>query len=239
VEGGIEKQQRKEPAMKNAQGALLIIPALVILLSCSLMQSVTAGESRYMKTDETWISIEGKVAETGDDWFDLNYGEGTITVEMDEWDWYDETAHIMEGHSVTVYGMIDEDMYETAAIEAGSVYDEELGVYYYAGSADEQTFGHDYWLPATPNVIGRTIVRGTVSEINDEEFTIDTGARELTIDTDPLPYDPMEEEGTPSIDKGDYVSVSGYMADDFWEARELAAHSLILLINDAEQYSQK
>ncbi|MGM0425831.1 MAG: hypothetical protein ACQEQ7_01185 [Thermodesulfobacteriota bacterium] len=98
-----------------------------------------------------------------EDSFTLDYGEGTVLVEMDDWDWYDEEGTVLEGDKVTVYGKIDDDLYEATSIEASSVYVENLGTYFYASSADEEyDDDYDYWVAGEPIVLGQTTVRSAV-----------------------------------------------------------------------------
>ena len=145
---------------------------------------------------------------------------------MDDWDWYSEGYKILEGGKVTVYGEIDDDLFETTTIEASSVYVENLGTYFYANSADEETDDdYDYWITYDPIVIGDTVLRGTVISVDDEEFTINTGIRKVTVETEDMPYNPLDKTGFQKIETGDYVSVSGTMDDDFLEGRELKAES--------------
>ena len=40
------------------------------------------------------------------DSFTLDYGDGTITVEMDKWKWYENNEETIEGDRVTVYRVI-------------------------------------------------------------------------------------------------------------------------------------
>lgn len=47
-----------------------------------------------------------------------NYGNGSITVEMDDGDRDADAYSLDEGDNVTVYGMIDDDLFESATIEA-------------------------------------------------------------------------------------------------------------------------
>ncbi len=203
--------------------AVLLFPAMAYSLE----------KDPYLKADETWISISGTAVDTKPASFTLDYGDGLITVEMDGWDWYNKEFRVIEGDKVTVYGRIDDDLYETTTIEASSVYDENLNKYFYTNSADEEyDDDYDYWIVATEIVPGETIVRGAVTSVNGREFTLDTGPRRLTVDTSAMIYNPMDDMGYTRVDKGDYVSVSGDMDVDFWEGRELMADTIVVLEND-------
>lgn len=191
------------------------------------------SKNPYLKPDESWISISGTAVSTKPSSFILDYGKGVITVEMDDWNWYKEGRLILEGDKVTVYGKIDDDLLETAKIEASSVYVEDLGTYFYASSADEEyNDNYDYWGTYGPISPGKAVVRGTVTGVDGREFTIDTGLKKITVDTDNMIYNPVDKTGYQQIDKGDYVAVIGHMDYDFWEKRELKADSVTTLLDD-------
>ena len=212
-----------------------LLGALVALLATAVAVPATAQDdpNPYLLPDETWISLSGKAVDIQFDSFTLDYGEGTVIVEMDDWDWYNENRAVLEGDNVTVYGKVDDDLFETTTIEASSVYVENLGTYFYASAADEEYVDdYDYWIVAAPIVVGQVTVRGTVAEVDGREFTIDTGARELTVDTIALGYNPLDDKGFQQIDVGDYVSVTGTMDNDLWEGRELTADYVVTLLDD-------
>jgi hypothetical protein len=54
-----------------------------------------------------------------------------------------------------------------------------------------------------------TTVRGTVESVGDAQFTLDAGPTDLTVVTDGLGYDPLDDTGYQHVDVGDRVSVSG------------------------------
>ncbi|HSO21962.1 MAG TPA: hypothetical protein VLT81_03585, partial [Chondromyces sp.] len=134
---------------------------------------------------------------------------------------------LIEGDKVTVNGVIDDGLFETRTIEASSVYVEKLDTYFYASAADEEGDAFvTYWSPV---VVSRTVVQGTVTEVNDEEFVLNTGARTVTVEVDEMPYNPLDDEGYQKVDVGDRVSVTGTMDYDLFEGRELVADSLVII----------
>lgn len=196
------------------------------------------NENPYTQPDDTWVSLSGKAIDTSADTFKLDYGDGVITVEMDDWDWYEESREVVENDKVTVYGEIDDTFFDTARIEAASVYVESLGTYFYGPTAaDEEGTGDedDYWLTGEPIESGEIDVRGTVSSVGEEKFTIDQGASKLTVDTDDLAYNPLDSQGYVRINEGDYVSVSGEMDDDFLESRLLEADYAVVIEDDGSE----
>lgn len=205
--------------------------ALAVTLVAT-MGAVAFAQNIAAKPDGSWITLKGVVASAADDFFVLDYGEGLVTVEMDDWDWYEEGKNIIEGDEVTVYGRVDDDLYETATIEASSVYVEDLNTYFYASAADEEEL-INYTVISTPVVVDVTMeLTGTVTDVDGREFTLDTGRREVTVDTSTMPYNPMDDEGYQRIREGDLVKVSGDIDYDLFEGREIMADTIITLVKD-------
>ena len=191
------------------------------------------AEDPYSQPDDTWISISGEVEAVYADSFILDYADGSVIVEMNDWDWYDENSDLLAGDSVVVYGRIDDDLFETTSIEASSVYVESLNSYFYASAADEEN--PDLYSPlyspgvVTPIVVADVEIRGTVTSVGVREFTVNTGERMLTVDTSLLGYNPLDDKGFQKIDVGDRVLVNGTMDSGFFGDRELEADYLITL----------
>jgi hypothetical protein len=61
-------------------------------------------------SDRSWKSLNGAVVSTTSDSFRRDYGEGIVTVDMDDRDWYPESAASPEDKEVTVTGRIDDDL---------------------------------------------------------------------------------------------------------------------------------
>jgi len=97
------------------QSSKLLIP---LALSGLLATPVLAGEKTggtidpYAKPDDSWISISGTVVNPKDDTFMLDYGQGTILVEMDDWDGVGEAYALIDGDRVTVYGAVDDGLFD-------------------------------------------------------------------------------------------------------------------------------
>lgn len=189
-------------------------------------------KSPYLAPDGSWITLSGSVTSTTADTFMLDYGNGLVLVEMDDWDWYEESGEVLPGDKVTVYGEVDDDTFESAKIEASSVYVENLGTYFYASARDEENFND---LDLAPGIdIGNLVITGTVTDVSGAEFSIDSGAQEMTVDTALMSYNPMDDEGFQQIETGDLVTVVGDMEADTFEATELMADSIVTLDNDSD-----
>jgi len=203
------------------------------LIALGLATPADADEPNpYAKKDGSWISLNGMVTSVAPDAFRLDYGEGLVTVEMDDWDLDADGYKLIEGDEVTVYGAVDDDLFETTSIEASSVYVKDLNTYFYASAADEET------LPAvaTATAVDYDLqLTGEVTSVTGREFTIDSGLREMTVDTVGLGYNPLDDEGYQKVEVGDRVSVTGDMDYDWWEGRELMAETVITLSDESEE----
>lgn len=148
-----------------------------------------------LAVDGEWISLTGTVKSVGEEEFTLNYGQGQITVEMDDYDWYDETA-VLRGDKVTVTGRMDKGFHEERSIEASSVYVPKLHRYFYANPADEED-GY-YSDPVNAYSYNRDAkddewiaVTGTVTAIDGVEMMISTGLKMYRVDTGSVPNTPV------------------------------------------------
>lgn len=208
--------------MRHARLFALMIP---LFTSAAL-----ADESPFSKADGTWVNMTGTAIETGPDSFYLDYGQGTILVEMDDWSTDADAAPIFNGDEVRVYGEIDDDFSELATIEAESVYVENLGVYFYANSDDEESA---LFTNTAPIIVGQTEVIGTVTSVEGREFTLDKGNHMLTVDTIGMDYNPLDDRGFQQVDVGDLISVTGNMEENITDTMELEADTLVILDEQA------
>jgi len=153
----------------------------------------------YTQPDGTWISVSGTVLDARDNAFTLDYGEGAVAVEMDDWSLDADGAALVDGDKVTVYGKVDDDFAEFTTIEASSVYIESLGRYFYASAADEESLRFSI---VTPIVVGDVELVGTVSSVGTDEFTVNYGADNITVDTSELINNPLDNKGVRKISEG-------------------------------------
>jgi len=133
-----------------------------ILTVATIPATAQDMEEPYEKPDDSWISISGTVESVRPDEFMLDYGEGVITVEMDDGDRDADAYELVKGDKVTVSGRIDDDLFEVAKIEAASVFVENLGTYFYASSVDEEDVDTFITL-TTPVIVSATYLQGTVT----------------------------------------------------------------------------
>jgi uncharacterized protein YdeI (BOF family) len=214
--------------MRQSNSAIKTLTAAVAL---ALSAGAVADEDPKAMADDTWISLSGTVTMADADSFRLDYGDGSITVEMDDWDTYGDAWPLVSGDEVTVYGEVDENLYTNDTIEASSVYVADLNSFFYASPADEEELGA--WALDPYDEIGDITYVGTVESVDedDQTFTIDTGAQELTVETDALMYNPLDDEGFQQIEVGDVVSVDGVVDEDFFTNNDLVASSIVTLVD--------
>jgi uncharacterized protein YdeI (BOF family) len=221
-------------ATANAKLSLSI--AMAIGLPVAAGTAASADKAPYMMPDGSFITLSGTVVEPGKRAFELDYGDGTVTVEMDDWDNYGEARALMDGDSVTVYGRIDDDFFESTSIEAGAVYVDQLNTYFYASSADEESIGFTpyTWVAPIAPAVSEMTVRGEVVAVDqdDRSFTVAIGDDSVTIETETLGYNPVDDKGYQRVDKGDWVSVSGDLDFELIDGQTLRATRLTTLVDE-------
>ena len=218
--------------MRNAKNAIsLVSVTLGIMIVMALVVSNANAKNPYVTPDQSWITLDGTVVSANSDAFLLDYGEGLITVEMDDWDWYHEGNNILDGDRVTVYGKIDNDLYEARTIEASSVFVKGLNTFFFANPDDEEVDpsigAFNMTLPAEDG--SRVNLSGNVDKINGRVFMLDTGPSKIKVDTKGMLYNPLDDKGYQKLRKGDYVTVGGYLDLNFFEKREIQATSVVTL----------
>lgn len=207
----------------------------VSLLSVALLgvflAAPASAQDPHEAPDDTWISVTGTVESVSADEFVLDlkegghYGENLLIVEMDDGDRDADAYKLLPGDTVTVYGIIDDDFFEMRTIEASSVYVRNLDTYFYASAIDEE----DTFVTIALPVVSAMVLQGVVTEVNDDEFKLHTGYREITVEVEEMPYNPLDDVGYQKIEVGDRVSVTGEMDYDFLEGRELVAETITTL----------
>lgn len=197
------------------------------LLFCALAP-VAIAQDLDEKADESWISISGWAISADEDSFVLDYGKNTVVVDVNNWGWYTDNFEVVDGNKVTVYGEVDDDLYETTTIDANSIYVEGIGTYFYANEVDKKTDFFN-WLPAPGVKAGMTTLTGKVTSISGREFTISQGKKKMMIDTLEMDYNPMDDLGFQNVEKGDLVRVTGRLETGSFEEREIVAANIVNL----------
>lgn len=202
--------------------------ALFLAVTAAIFSGGALAQSPYTEPDRTMITINGTVDKIYNDAFTLDYGDGFITVEMDDGD-RDADAYVLRhGDEVTVTGRVDADFYESTSIEAGSVYVKNLDTFFYASSLDEEG---DFMPLYYPDDMSMETLVGVVTSVADDEFTLATGNQKVTVEVDDLAYDPLDNSGYPQIDKFDVVSIRGHVDPAFFEEHTFEADGITTILD--------
>jgi len=183
----------------------------------------------YEMGDDSWVTLSGTVANAADDGFDLDYGDGIVRVEMDDYDSWPEAYMLADGETVGVVGRIDDDLFELTSIEASTVYVDGLNTAFRANAADEESLGDVafYRLPDLSNVV----LEGKVKDIDEDdgEFTLVAGGGAYDVNVEDLGYNPLDKEGYQVLAEGDRVRITGMLDEEAFTDDEIDATSIVTL----------
>lgn len=199
---------------------------IALLSTLFLIGPLQAQDAPYQAPDDSWITIDGTVASVSPRSFTLDYGDGLITVEMDDGDLDWDGYKLIAGDRVSVTGVVDDDFMEVASIEASSVYVENAGTRFYASPVDEEDH---LVVVSSAVVVGDAVIEGTVTAVYDEEFLLNTGGSSIRVEVEEMPYDPLDDEGFQRIRTGDVVVVTGHVDVDLFEGGEFVAETVMKL----------
>lgn len=141
--------------------------------------------------NEAWITLHGRVAHASPALFELDFGSGRITVEMDDWDWYMEGQALRPGDEVSVTGRIDRDEHAGRTLEAAAVFVKSRGVYYHASGADEEDLRNGVG-SLRGRSIGAAEARGHVVAKRDGEIMLASPHGNVRVDLSRLGDDDLE-----------------------------------------------
>jgi len=189
-------------------------------------------ENVMQQPENSWVTLNGTVVEQEDHRFELDYGEGTITVEVDDTDKLKRESVPLENREVIVYGKVDTGFYEGRTIEADSVYVKDLNTLIHDPSPkDEEAVDLSRWVYYSGPTVDEFYVTGTVTTVDPvaRTFTVNTNGSKITVDTTELPYNPLDAKGFQQVRSGDFVSVSGNLDDDVFDRAEVVAETVVNL----------
>lgn len=205
-------------ACGDADNAIVAAPAAVV----GNTGAPGIAKSLALSRDQSLISLTGRVVSTTPSAFQLNHGRGVVTVEMDDWDWYQEGRGLTVGDEVVVRGKVDQDLLERRTIEASMVFVKNLGVYFYASGADEEV---PTTLAYVPPSDGLSDITGVVASMEGNEFTVGGTSGPIRVDLANL-------EAAPKVKVGDRVYAWGTIDIDPRERTELMAAGVVILSAD-------
>ena len=215
----------------------LTLAPLLLLAACADGDEIEPGDDSASTRadaaaleaadDGQWLTLTGTVVSAAPGAFVLDYGAGNVTVEMDDWDWYQEGRVFKAGDEVTVSGLADQDLLLNKRIEARSVYVRNLNSFFFASSDDEESRRASSAMAATSGTADFT---GRVASIEGRELMIGTGPAAIRVDTSLLAENPLDAEGAHRVRVGDRVFVWGQIDLEATEGAELKARGLVSLV---------
>ncbi|WP_156824219.1 hypothetical protein [Salinimonas chungwhensis] len=177
----------------------------------------------------TWMTLTGSVTRTDQQSVTVDFGEGEITVETDALMLDERAFEKLQGASVTVTGMLNQNLLENGKMRAASLYMQDIGTAFIASESVENE--SDMLISAAGVDLDKAQVTliGNVSGVTDDTFQFDVGDGTLNIEVDDLKDNPLDDEGYLQLKHGDRVKITTSLEDDFFEDYEVNAESVVRL----------
>ncbi|MDC8832264.1 hypothetical protein [Alteromonas gilva] len=206
----------------------------LIAAATSVVLGTTAMADNHKPSDmkdRAWATFSGEVTSVNPDSFMLDYGEGSLLVEVDDGDYDNDAYKLFKGDDVTVTGRIDKNLFADTTLEASGIYVKGLNTTFFSSALDEEDYPLVYTTSYVPMELDTVTLVGNVIYTNDltDNVTIMMGGDELEVDVSDLGYDPLDDEGWLKIAAGDRIQVSGTLDEGFLDDYELVADTLTKL----------
>ncbi|WP_211481053.1 hypothetical protein [Alteromonas confluentis] len=194
------------------------------------MQAQDSTTMTQVSTEpRTWITLTGEVVDVDSKFFTLDYGEGTIFVELNNTDLDAQAYEQLEGKDVMVTAQLDDSLFSDERIKAQSVFVDEMETTYLADDVDQHAA--DMYLSAASALDvddEEMVLVGTVKSIGKKALQLEVGDSTLTVELDDLDeLPPLDEDGKLSLMKGERVRVTGEMEEEFFNTFTVEAEGLM------------
>ena len=227
--------------MKPLKFTLMTGVAAMVISGAAIAQNTMNNDSSVSLSnmeDDAIVTLTGTVAEISGDEFQLNYGGNEmITVELDNFGFTgDETEYLTIGESVTVRGVLDDDLFEGREIEASDVRLNDSYVYYYydvpAMSTDmsnrnNQDNQNNDANQAQMNDGAYVYLTGEVTEVENDMAMVSDNSTTYQVDMSELGYDATDDEGMQKIEVGDVVYLYGEVESGFFTDKQIVADGIV------------
>lgn len=204
----------------------------ITALVATMLAGAAAADPVGTRSDGNPVTLTGEVVHATDRSFTLDYGQGVILVEMNEWGPLDQWGPLRDGkaihagETVRVTGLMDKAFFEKQTIEAGTVYVYDRNTVYASGKDRTRTVSYAYAYDLPPPLGTWVDLQGTVASVDEREFVIRTSGGPITVNTIDMAYNPLDEIGVQRIEKGDLVSVFGEVEPDLFGNLEIHAENV-------------
>lgn len=221
--------------MKTLLNTKPLVAAVALAISTSSMAETM---NPHDKDDDAQVTMSGTMTKIDGDEFVLNYRDGSITIELEDWERDAEDLNFKNGAEVTVFGEIDNDLFTDSTIEAEAIYIKSTGSYYYASdSEDAESYRNFLWSDSENYELSDMTLRGRVvsTDVDNGEFTIAVGEGEkVTVSIAALDHDVLKGEKRDPVDAGDWVRVAGRLDYEFFDGKLLRAKSVTTIFEDED-----
>ncbi len=191
---------------------------------------LNAADPRFA-SDEARLRLEGTVQAVQADAFVLDYSYGTILVEMDDADRFDEASLIKEGDVVAVAGRMDADLFEERKLEASSVYSYTTDEFFHASADDEET-RYTFFEGRQPLPNGTRVgAYGHIRHIEPTFFIMTMKHREILVNVSQLIKSTENRDGPPALQPGQDVMVIGTLSTSSSDHQRLQAEEVAKVVD--------
>lgn len=216
----------------TALGLLLPATAPAKAIAKNIQPQPILQSAAYTAQDGTLVTLSGTAVDPNLETFRLDYGGGSILVEMDDFDYWPEALTLTNGQKVQVTGYIDDDFAELRTVKATTVYIKNLNMHLFDKSVDQEkssyhnSVNHDF-------DAGSISMTGMVTETRPfhDEMDVAFGGLNMQVDTDNLNYDVYGATGPQQIVAGDRVRIYGELDEGIFERDEISASAVVKLAN--------
>ncbi|MFN3233385.1 MAG: hypothetical protein ACE363_14675 [Alphaproteobacteria bacterium] len=166
---------------------------------------------------QEWRTVEGTVTFADRTTIVVLSRNGREKVQTLGWNWHAEHRLVSVGDNVKIEG------FQTPAgpIEARVLYLKDRNTYYYNMGEN----GEDVTISLVPGPV--TLVwlelTGIVEATTESGLVINTGRREVAVDTSQMPSDPLRRQGKRDVEIGDVVTIAGKIEYHLFDQRPLVA----------------
>ncbi|WP_334018248.1 hypothetical protein [Alteromonas sp. S015] len=211
-------------------GTSAIAHANIDEMKAAQMQAASKSvqpSSRTLVSGDTWITLTGEVSSVDSKFFTLDYGDGSIFVELKDTDLDSRAYANMKGEDVMVTARLDDGMFSSERLIAQSVIVDGMDTVYLADSVNQASA--DLYLSTASNIEfddEEMVLVGTVKSIGKEVIQIAVGDTTLTVELDELESAPVDSEGYLTLIEGERVRITGELEDDFFNRFIVEADTL-------------
>ncbi|MDX1680293.1 MAG: hypothetical protein R3242_06145 [Akkermansiaceae bacterium] len=201
------------------------VAALCLLLSGS-----------HLHADEhdpkpSWIFAGGEVVDVGAKSFTVETLEGKLHVHLKSWNWFLRDRRELDGKQVHVVGQVRIQDGNKAILTPMGITLNEWNTHHHVAGFDQASMVH----ASRPQNETQLLLCGTVTKADGGMIAINTGNRNIRVNTRGIVEDIVDDEGYQKVDVGSRVLVSARLERSFFEEGAVDAERVITLLANLEE----